>query len=133
MAQIAEDDLVHREGTVGAAFNTAYMGIKAFPGVDQSSPSLEAITGLMILYSSRERQRESYQEIGDSVVKQLAKVITYSYSYHLNVVSRGVHHDEDLIILWLSAKSTRRLPTIIFPARGQAGEAKKAPDNRPGS
>ena len=85
MEEIAADYLTHRneEGNAG---KKAYMDIKAFRDADHIELILrnydEPYNPLVF-----EREAESFSKIGVTMVQRIAKDISYSYSYHLNVVS----------------------------------------------
>lgn len=83
--EIAADYLEHRK-EAGVAGKKAYMDIKAFRDAGQIEIILrnydEPYNPLVF-----EREAESFAKIGVTMVQRIAKDITYSYSYHLNVVS----------------------------------------------
>lgn len=83
--EIAADYLEHREKT-GNPGKKAYMDIKAFRDAGKIEVILrnydEPYNPLVF-----ERESENFAKIGVTMVQRIAKDITYSYSYHLNVVS----------------------------------------------
>ena len=85
MEEIAADYLEHCQaaGNVG---KKSYMDIKAFRDTDKIEIILrnydEPYNPLLF-----EREAESFSKIGVTMVQRFAKDITYSYSYHLNVVT----------------------------------------------
>lgn len=83
--EIAADYLAHRN-TKGSDSRKAYMDIKAFRDAGRIEIILrnydEPYNPLVF-----EREEESFSKIGVAMVQRMAKDITYSYSYHLNVVS----------------------------------------------
>ena len=85
MEEIAADYLDYRRNT-GAADKKAFMDIKAFRDEDKIELILrnydDPYNPLMF-----EREDESFKKIGVSMVQKIASDITYSYAYHLNVVS----------------------------------------------
>ena len=85
MEEIAADYLEHRR-EAGTAEKKAYMDIKAFRDAEKIEIILrnydEPYNPLVF-----EREPESFSKIGVTMVQRIAKDITYSYSYHLNVVA----------------------------------------------
>lgn len=85
MEEIAADYLAHRS-EAGTAGKKAYMDIKAFRDAGRIEIILrnydEPYNPLLF-----ERDAESFSKIGVNMVQKIAKNITYSYTYHLNVVS----------------------------------------------
>ena len=85
MEEIAADYLEHRT-VAGKSGKRAYMDIKAFRDVGKIEIILrnydDPYNPLVF-----EREAESFSKIGVTMVQRIAQDITYSYSYHLNVVS----------------------------------------------
>lgn len=85
MEEIAADYLEYRKHA-DRARKKAYMDIKAFRDAGDIEIILrnydEPYNPLVF-----EREAESFSKIGVTMVQRIAKKITYSYSYHLNVVS----------------------------------------------
>ena len=85
MEEIAADYLEHRRGS-GSEGKKSYMDIKAFRDAGKIELILrnydEPYNPLLF-----EREAESFSKIGVTMVQRIASDITYSYSYHLNVVS----------------------------------------------
>lgn len=85
LEEIAADYLAHRSTKANDGKKT-YMDIKAFRDAGQIEIILrnydEPYNPLVF-----EREEESFSKIGVTMVQRMAKDITYSYSYHLNVVS----------------------------------------------
>ena len=86
--EIAADYLTHRS-EAGKTGKKAYMDIKAFRDVGQIEIILrnydEPYNPLVF-----EREAESFSKIGVIMVQRIARDITYSYSYHLNIVSISI-------------------------------------------
>ena len=85
MEEIAADYLEHRKGSKHSD-KKSYMDIKAFRDDGKIEIILrnydEPYNPLLF-----ERDKESFSKIGVTMVQRMAQDITYSYSYHLNVVS----------------------------------------------
>ena len=85
MEEIAADYLDYRKRS-GAPDKKAFMDIKAFRDEDRIELVLrnydDPYNPLVF-----EREEESFSKIGVSMVQKIASDITYSYAYHLNVVS----------------------------------------------
>ena len=85
MEEIAADYIVHTS-TERQSGEKAYMDIKAFRDKDSIEIILrnydEPYNPLVF-----EREAEDFSKIGVTMVQRIAKDITYSYTYHLNVVS----------------------------------------------
>ncbi|MBR0366155.1 MAG: MATE family efflux transporter, partial [Clostridia bacterium] len=85
MEEIAADYLEYKKNE-GAADKKEFMDIKAFRDEDKIEIVLrnydEPYNPLVF-----ERDEESFSKIGVSMVQKIASKISYSYAYHLNVVS----------------------------------------------
>ena len=85
MEEIAADYLTHRKSS-GKPGKKSYMDIKAFCDDGRIELILrnydEPYNPLVF-----EREVESFSKIGVTMVQKVAEDITYSYSYHLNIVS----------------------------------------------
>ena len=85
MEEIAADYLDYRKHE-GVSDRKAFMDIKAFRDEDKIEIILrnydEPYNPLVF-----EREEESFRKIGVSMVQKIASDISYSYAYHLNVVS----------------------------------------------
>lgn len=85
MEEIAADYLEHRRAGARAR-KASYMDIKAFRDTGKIEIILrnydDPYNPLVF-----EREAESFSKIGITMVQRMARDITYSYSYHLNVVS----------------------------------------------
>ena len=85
MEEIAADYLEHRKAA-GDSQKKAYMDIKAFRDPEKIELVLrnydEPYNPLVF-----EREEESFAKIGVTMVQRISRDITYSYAYHLNVVS----------------------------------------------
>ena len=85
MEEIAADYLEHRKAT-GDSKKKAYMDMKAFRDPEKIELVLrnydEPYNPLVF-----EREEESFSKIGVTMVQRISRDITYSYAYHLNVVS----------------------------------------------
>ena len=85
MEEIAADYLDHRT-VAGEPGKKAYMDIKAFRDAEKIEIILrnydDPYNPLVF-----EREAESFSKIGITMVQRIAQDITYSYSYHLNIVS----------------------------------------------
>ncbi len=83
--EIAADYLSHRNKT-GKMGKKAYMDIKAFRDAEKIEIILrnydDPYNPLVF-----ERDNESFSKIGVTIVQKISEDMTYSYSYHLNVVS----------------------------------------------